>query len=251
VTTNLLIAYPDVPWEFGTVTADPVAEDGYGAENVVTGARGDRFLSSAEDTEHEVRFQGAAERSTDYVFIARADLIANAGTVRLRVQVSDDGSSWGTAVDENPLTTADLSGNNSEDYFTAIEGAGSWDFIRVYVTSASPFTFTFSKFYAGSLFDFGRDPVYEIARSSAVYTPKDRRARRVYTLTWKGITDAKRADFIDKILQYRDVNPVVLYDANDLIFEGLTTLHARIVSSTIKTIWNNNNEIVLTLEELI
>lgn len=252
MTTNLLIGHPDIPFEAGLDVVDPAAETGFDAENVVTGDRHEKFVSGTETTEHEVGFLLATEREPNYVYIARADLIANAGTVRLRVQLSDDGLAWGTLVDENPLSISSLVGNNNEDFFSYLgSGAGSARWFRVLATSSDNFILAFSKFYIGSLFDFGRDPVYEIARGYTTKSRKDRRARRVLTLTWKAITDSKRADYIDKIGQYKDVNPIVLYDTNNLILEGLETFHCQIIEESINTIWNNNNEIVLTLEECI
>lgn len=73
-----------------------------------------------------------------------------------------------------------------------------------------------------------------------------------FELEWAGITDATLSTFSDKVLKYRDLNPVILYDPNDLIFTGsIRVLHAYIRAVSITPEWAGVNRLQITFEETI
>jgi hypothetical protein len=107
------------------------------------------------------------------------------------------------------------------------------------------------KAYFGMFFDFGRSPVYPVRITRNYKDKREREAPFRFVITWKGISDAKRAEFIDKIGRLADIHPVVLYDSTNVCLNGFRTIHARIEGFSITPVRPNSSEIEVTFNELV
>lgn len=147
--------------------------------------------------------------------------------------------------------TKTLTGPASEDYISKFATTAGSTGVTVSFFSREASKRPLGKLYCGNTFDMGRDPEYGLAQKIGVNDRKDRRGRYEITLSWGGVTDAKRNDFISKIVRFKDINPVVLYDQNNYILNDFSTLHCELRDVEIEPQTTNTNRITATFEEVI
>lgn len=263
MTTNLLISYPDIPFR-ATMSTNGTVDPDHPITNTVTGERGKRFaLSTAGTWGSYLQYDlGASATATiDHLIIARASLLKQLGGTTFQLISSSDGATWteGRAGTSYDLQTKTFDGVRGEDIiFTQAYNtdygtlAGSerryW---RLYFGASSALMSTFGKVYFGTFFDFERDPIYSLTQSRKFYRSGDRAAVFNYTFEWQGITNDKRNEFFTKIVDYADVNPVFLYDTNDLILNGYRLFHCWVRDVTVTPVTSQYNTVQVTFEELI
>lgn len=111
----------------------------------------------------------------------------------------------------------------------------------------------FSKLYMGMFFDFGRDPLYPISYTrDYTKSASERRPHREFTLTWKGVSNAKVTEFEAEIVRYMDVNPVFLYTrTNHATLQGARLLHAQVKSYKCRMTAPNHWQVDVVFTELL
>lgn len=262
--TNLLIGYPSIPLA-GTVTlVSGSADAAFPLANITTGSRANFFRMSAASNLIEIRVDLGASltRAVDYCFIARANLMKSKGATRALLKGSAADAGYTNIIGSSAaLQTRTFTGPRAEDLFFASgfndQIGGSfpstayryWRF--EFGDSVTTGKWDFSKLFFGQLFDFGREPVHPVVVQRAKDKDWERQARYRVKLKWEGVTDTLRNSFISNVLNYRDVSPVVLYDAADYILMGLRTLHCVIIGAEIDVVGKNNSSITVTFDECI
>jgi hypothetical protein len=239
------------------------ADSNHPITNTVTGERGKRFaLSIAWDYNANLYYDlgSSVTANIDHVIIARADLLKALGATNIQLDSSANGSVWGNrAGTSSALQTRTYDGVRGEDLIftqtynndTGTLAGSSHRYWALYFGAVTALKSTFSKVYFGTFFDFGREPSYPAIQNRRIQRPGNRDAVYQFTLKWQGITNTKRNELFDKILQYRDVNPVFLYDTDDLILNGIKLLHCRILDASITPITAQYNDVEILFEELI
>lgn len=164
---------------------------------------------------------------------------------------------WQTArlAGTGTLDTDTLYGAQSRDIVSNFTASTAY---RYYYTqignpSQTAIDYEHSKQYFGTGFDMGRDPLYSrVFRRDARY-PSARDGAVIIELEWEGITDAIRNSFYDKIVKYKDVNPVYLYTTSyHDVLQGMRGVHCRLVSCDMQTGRRyDTNRIKCTFEEVI
>lgn len=263
---NLKIAFPDIPFNALTYEAQAVVDPFFGPENTVRGARHLRYRqTSAIATALLEADLGVGNTSTtDYWIIARADLLQTQGVTSALLQRSDDGIGWTTEQTESPFGSATLFGPRLQDYFGTFTTTTAHRYWRLNMSGAAN-NFVFSKFYTGTLFDFGlcgpteftysREPSdrpdFE-TDSGAIWNQRLEDSMYVLTASFRGITDAKIAEFRDNIVRHGHRAPVFLITTSDHeILDNHRILHCEIQDvSWIKT-FDDYNDITIVFRELL
>ena len=261
--TNFLISYPDIPLR-ATMTTNGTADSSHPIANTVTGERGKRFaLSVAATWSTYLRYDlGSGVTATiDHLIIARASLLKALGGTTFQLISSSDGITWteGRAGTSYDLQTKTFDGVRDEDIiftqayntdYGTLAGTAR-RYWRLNFGASGALMSTFGKVYFGTFFDFGREPSYPAIQNRSMERPGNRDAVYRFTLRWQGITNTKRNELFDKVLQHRDVNPVFLYDTDNLILNGIKLLHCRILDASITPITAQYNDVEILFEELI
>jgi hypothetical protein len=258
--TNLLIGYPDIPLR-GTVTASATEDSSYPVANLITGSRGNMFQFNATVTAPWIKSDmgASATASMQYFFIARANLLKAGGATQLTLQSSTNDSVWTDRIGAAAsFQTRTFTGPRSEDLlftssFNDDEGGYSSSAFRYWrilgATTASKFMF--SKWYCGNWFDFGREPAYPAEQTRGALHSNQREPSYIFDLTWVGISNSLKESFIDTIVKYKDISPVVLYDAADYVLNAHKTLHAWVREVDITVDVYNQHTIRARFEEAL
>ena len=151
------------------------------------------------------------------------------------------------------FTASSLMGLAAEDYasaFTDISAARHlW--LHYGARSGSQSNYEHSKVFISSGLDLGRDPTYQQTHERSGPQLGIRRQPLTFSLTWRGITEAKKQEFQARINQYRDVFPVMLIDVSDYVLNGRKAVHALVKKATIDPVNYNNYNLSLEFEEAI
>ena len=251
--TNLLIGYSDIGFN-STLLVNPTMATGYTARDVHGGARNRTVRTASATTSSVWEWQHPSAILPDYLFIARADLIRRSDSTDCEWIIEGDDDPFFPApdVDTNTFGLYDLKGPRSEDLITPLTKISPHPYWRLTLNTTASFKHEHSKVFLGQWLDLQRDPLYpaRVKRDSRVAMP--RAVPWEFELEWAGITDATLSTFSDKVLKYRDLNPVILYDPNDLIFTGsIRVLHAYIRAVSITPEWAGVNRLQITFEETI
>lgn len=223
--TNLVISYPDIPWNaiYSDTTPDYSSASVIHHSSHITGQRFIRWYWPSASTTPSVRYDmGTGNTATaDHVIIARADLLQSAGVTRMRVKRGSDGSAWTDQVDDASFATATLYGPRTNDYISTFATTSAYRWWQFYLDSSSS-TCQHSKFHLGMFFDFGYDPYdfrIDLRPASEAYWYSDNGTRWGYRLEqpvhvmdveWRGISDDNVTSFSNKIARWKHVNPVFL-----------------------------------------
>lgn len=250
---NLLIGYSDIPFN-GTVISTPTLGTDYRAADAHGGARNRTVKLASSSTTSSWAWQVVDAVLPEYLYIARADLLrrGDSGTPTWELEGDDDPFFPTPDADTDTFDYASLLGPRAEDLLVPITKPAAHTCWRVTLTTTNSFKHEISKIMFGNWFNLERDPIYpaRVIRNTSRAMPRALPWR--FSLEWAGVTDAKVSAFHDKVLRYRDINPVVLYDTNDLIFSpAFKVLHAYIVSVEIETQWVNTNRLRMVFEETI
>jgi hypothetical protein len=266
MTTNLLIGYPDIPFRASAPTLVSGTEDStLPATNAISGGRAQCFtLSSAAGvTDFKCDLGAATTAAINFLYVARGLVLKKQGSTAALLSSSTDDITYTPRIGTtSALQTRTFTGPQGDDLFFASgfndDVAGTlptsafryWRF-RYGVSSPTKKWF-FSKLYFGTLFDMGRDPVIESMNlSCSVRENGNREPRMNFTLKWEGITNTIRNSFISNIYRWREVNPVVLYDTNNYIFNGAKTIHCSILKAEISNRTAASSDLTAEFEEQV
>jgi hypothetical protein len=250
--TNFLIGYSDLGFNSTTVTA-PTIDIGQ-ARNFYAGSRGEFCRRASAATSSAWVWEHPAPLMLDFLYLARADLIrrADSSGSTWTLEADDDGSFSAPDLDAATWELTDLLGPRSEDLLVEPKGIPAHLFFRLTIDTTESFKHIFTKMIAGSWLDLGREPLYPARVKRETTVPMPRAVPWSFDLEWRGITDAALSSLSDRVLKYRDVNPVILYDAADLVFAGsIKVVHAFVTDVQITPEWPGVNSVSLTFTEAI
>lgn len=258
MTSSLLIAHPDIPFNATSVSATFGADTGFSINNIITGPRGEIFKAATDFNTNNFTFDlgSGNTASADYFIVARTDLLYRHGQggTFIYLQGSTDNFSASTVtVSSRQLTATNGLGPRGEDRIETFATSTAYRYWRLKTEDGGLLVRgPFSKFYAGTLFDMGREPSFPRVLDRNVRSARNRDAAYMFEMRWEGVTDAKRNSFISKIGRYIDINPVFLYTSTytDLLFDH-TMMHCKIVRCRIDPVSQNNSTIICQFEELI
>lgn len=259
MSTNLVILYPHYLFR-GNKVAFPTGELDKPSSNVVTGSRSSFYRSASAISSNsfvvDVDALEEAEQIPDYIYIAGLNLsIAKGGLVNVKLVGSDtdDFSSSITPASAVDVDLTDLVGRKNEDYIietTAPSQRQYWKGVIENGTGTVDFKYEFRKMYFGQWFD----PLVEPnAPAVQKFSPSgSRRHVRSFSLSWRGLSNAKLKEFTDKILIHRRYNPVILYARSwDGILNGETVIHASITNFLLERNRHDFNTIKVDFMEVI
>lgn len=255
--TNCLLLYPDIPARFlGSSIREPVAATGYNAKNVASGGRAEEFraASATRQTVWEWDVGVSLTAQPNYFALCRADLnyYAQYLPVSYTIAGAADAAFTGASIVSGLYGPASLVGNAAEDFIQSVSFDTAQRYWRVTLSTTDAVTQQIGKIFLGNYFDFGREPVLtDYAESFEYKSATMRRPPRRFNLTWRGISNAKKQDFIDKITAYQDANSVIVWDQGDDILPNVTAAHCRITETRIVSVNYNNNNITVYFEELV
>ena len=252
--TNLKILYPDIPFRAG-ISAVSSELDGNEAQRTILGDRWRLWRAEAADSAFTIDYDlgVGVTASADY-FLAALVSRQVAPYSDAVFYLQGGSSSPATNVIGYVQPSVDTMYNpEAEDGIATFATSTAYRYWRVNIESptVSDFLPYASKFFFGTAFDMGRDPIYGAAWQREYGSRGNRRARYTIDLDYEGITNAVRTSFIDKILKWRDVSPIFLYDAGDLIFHGFKLLHVKITDCRISPRNAHSSDISLSFEEVI
>lgn len=259
MTTNLVIAYPDIPFNASSHTlTGKSADSSYNKDNVINGFRSDRFqfVGTAGSPEHT--FTLSSGQTAEYLIVSQANLLMknaaqNSGTTNLYLGGSNGGG-YTFPVNGTSWTTSDLVGINSQDYITTFAETSSYTtwLIQFCSNSSATNTYPHGQIYFGKFFDFLRDPLYgrRIEQDSDDVNFKGQATR--FFFNYKGISDTVKIDFETKIGKFKDINPVFLYTRtshNPILGRRLS--HCIIVDYEFTPTAYQYNNLTIVFEELV
>lgn len=263
--TGLLIGYPDV--QFNALSASWITgtEDSeYPLANATSGSRSEFVRSASTVGTAEIQFDlgAAATASAEYLFVAGANLSKSLGAQRMLLNGWNGVSATSICGLDTTLQSAGIfSGPRSEDFLSASSfndslggtiPSANYRYFRVRIGNGSTNEkWAFRKLMLGRFLDFGRDPLYPLPHEIQVLRSSWRAPRYKFTLNWKGITDAQRIDFMDKIVSRMDYQSLVLFDKDNLILNGFRTLHCALIGYEFNTTYPNNNSLEAEFEEVL
>ncbi len=261
--SELLIGYPHIPLLSQTTTALALTDSVTTPRtNMITGARYDFAQPSTSGTLFSTRYDlgAAVSLSVEYLFIAGARLAFRQGADRMYVQSWNGVSNTDVVGRKSLLSGATFTGPRAEDLIfvtgfndtiaASLPSAVSryWDLhIGHSATSAA---WTVRKAYFGRFFDFGRSPRYPLTQKRFFKNSHNREARHTFEVTWDGVTDAKRTEFINTLGRYADLHPVVLWDSTNVLLNSFRTLHCTMTDFQIEPRQKDVASISITFEEL-
>lgn len=263
--TSLLIGYPDIPLRSTSTTWIIGTEDSsFPLVNASSGSRYESVRSASTVGTAQIQFDlGASVTTTaEYLFVAGANLSDSLGCQRMELVGWDGAAATGICgYDSTFQSAATLTGPRAEDFLSASgfnDALGSsipsaaYRYFRVWIgNGASNATWDFRKIMCGMFLDLGHEPIYPLMQERRVESEFWRDSAYTFTCTWRGITDAKRTSFLDKVAATRDYQQIVLYDSGNLFLNGFKTLHCKLTDFRITPIMVNNSTLECTFEEVL
>lgn len=260
MTTNLLFAYPDIPFQASSHTLpDKGADADYNKDSVVAGSRVERFqFDTTSDTPSHLFDLGASytglQSQASYLIVSQAHLLLAGGSTSISL-----GGRTGTIgaftypVSAVAWTTSDLVGPLEQDYITTFNLTSQYRQWSVELHgSASTEVFPHGQIYFGQMFDFGRDPEWGRRVKLDYYQDKAIHQRLGFELKYRGITETKRQEFEEKIGQYSETHPIFLYaQSYDPVLFDLTLVQCVIESYSFNRNNFATNDLDITLYEII
>lgn len=155
-------------------------------------------------------------------------------------------------VAERSLDTLALNGPKEEDLsynFTETQTYRHW---WVQFSAVKPTSYEHSKIFISKPFDFGRDPIWGRKVSLSSNDEWNREPRYVFELKYQDIQDSTTIEFLLRIGNWIDVNPVCLITTiYDEVLNEAKVIHCMIKSYSIEPISYNQSNITIVVEELI
>lgn len=259
--TNLLIGYPQVVSGAGmAATPQVAAAAGCGPENLQGGGRGQTFKLGSAQVECNVVWDTGASNAyaLDFFYVARVDLLKAQGSTRVRLESSADNVTYANHVGVSPQA-ATLYGPRGEDLImTAETHPGSFPisttcrYFRHYAAFGDPAgTWEHSKAWWGNWLDLGRDPIFPRQVALVPKAPGERAPRHAFAFTWRGISDAKRAEFLAALVAQAESGCVLYTRSYHPVLLNYRVLHCRLAAWTLRRRAKDGHEINATFEELI
>jgi hypothetical protein len=249
--TNLKFAYPDIPFNAETITSSETYDSDYPVENLVSGTRAKYAKLAAKYAgQHEIEFDlGSGNVATaNYIALISVKLLIMSGATAFTL-LANNGGADATIVDID-LTTITLTGGHDRDYIETFAETSEYRYWIARFTSVDASYRTLSKLYFGKLFDLGRDPLMQSSARTSYHQDKAMHERKELSLSYSGITSAKRQDFEEKILQYKDINEVLLHTTSyELPFLNTDLLSAKINAGSFSVKNVVQHDLSLDIEE--
>lgn len=248
--TNLLIGYPDIPFNALSITSSQTYSTEFPLTNLVNGSRGKRAeLETAFAGTHTITYDlGAGVTRTANYFALLDVKILKASGVSTVYLIADDGVTPVTVATVT-LSSITLTGGQEKDYITTFNETDPYRYWIVQFASTGETKRPISKLYFGTLFDIGRDPQFSREVSS------ERSEKEIYegaklSLSYNGITTTKRQDFEDKIGDYSDTNDVLLYaNSYTAVMLGTSLMSCAISDYSFEAKGAKQNDLIIELEE--
>lgn len=271
--TNLLIAYPDIPFFCQHVegSAETYNFDVY---NSIAGPRyaytifedvsGNKTITYSFDSGF-----AAQQSKANYLILARADILRDkigVTTFKLESSANAAFSSPTTHINDTSFATQILYGPRSQDAFYTFTLSAAQRYWRVTLIGGLNAK-RFSKISFGQMFDFGQEPQQPYTmerlfpRDGAHYAGSGIRwAENAeypmyrFKFHWERISDSTMQDFMAKIGRYIHTNLVHLFtQTNHGILDNHRLIHCKITEMTMSNPIErgDRNDIELTFEEVI
>lgn len=258
MTTNLLWAFPDIPFNASTHTlTDKGAASGYDKSTVISGSRSQRFLfDTTNDAPVHLFDLGASYTSlqskAEYLIVSNANLTQKSGSTAILLDARTGTGGGFTSIVNDSWDSADLKGPNSKDYIITFSETSQYRQWQVSLNgSNNTAQFPHSQIYFGLFFDFGRDPHYVEEIEPNYYLDKGIYQSISLQLTYKGLTNATREDFESKIGKYASEHPIFLYTQSyHSVLLGQRLLNCRIRDYNFTYSNVSANQLVVKLDEV-
>lgn len=254
--TSFLVCYPDVPANAMVVTPSVTMDELYPIENTFYGERWAFAQRAATGTSLTITYDLGTGffRTVDHFIVAGCQSLRANSVTECRLQGSTNGTTWvdqlGTA--SGFLTRTFMGPDGDDVIFTPTVNdqfaatLASYRYWRVVMSSAGSHSFSVSKIYFGTSFDFINEPDFydlevltekdsdtwryprgHIIMSKAFY-PKHR-----FTIEWKGLTDATARSLCNTLLSNPFKNHVFLYTGtfHDPLYDN-RLVHARVIAES-------------------
>lgn len=256
--TNLLLGYSQIGFlsatELSTPTLDGDYSANYVARNLYGGGRPETVRLASAATSSTWSWDHGALLSPDFLFLARADLIRRKDTAASSwlLEADDDGSFFIVDGDTGTFNLGDLKGPRNEDLIVELAKLPDHQYFRFTVSTTASFKHEYSKMLMGTWLDLGRDPIYPARFTRDATVPMPRAVPWSFSLEWRGVTDATVQTLSDRVLKYRDVNPVILYDPLDVVLPNtIRVIHAFITDAVVTPEWPGTNRVQMSFLEAI
>lgn len=258
MTTNLLYAFPDIPFNASSHTlTGKGAGTGFDLESVVAGSRGQRFeFDDTNSTPSHLFDLGSGYASLDstaeYLIISYANLSINQGSTAVVLEARTGTGGGFTSIVNDAWVTGDLVDPNARDYIITFNETSQYRQWQVSLNgTSSTQTFPHAQIYFGTFFDFDRDPFYSRRAVSEYWQDKGIYEKVKFELFYSGISTTKREEFERKIGQYKDAHPIFLYSQTyEAVTLGTQLLNCKISDYTFRSNASRQNDLTLIVEEL-
>ena len=247
MTTNLAFGFFD--WTGTSATA------GLGGD-VFHGSRRLMEESSSTVTSSYYQINLAAAEAPEFCAITNANIMnlrEGAGTPNLKLIGSTTSGFGASTTYTIAMSTANLSGANGEDLLFYNIGASAFQYWRIQIETTTSLYHKWGKVYAGTSFDFGRDPVYPEDINRLREASRMKRGTYSFTLRFEDITLAKKIEFNDSIMQWAEVKPVMLFTrlSYDPTIDSRVLIHAMITKAQWKIKAWGRFDLSLELREVL
>lgn len=268
--SNLRLGFNQIALNSVSITSSNTCKDLFPVENLISRDKSAWVVFTSTVTTNtfwfDLGYDGASNITDTADFFAfPAQYIDTSNSFSVDLEASNNNSSWTTilAISESDL----ISGKNGffgQDYLDTFTETSAYRYWRVVVTddtASNAFSGAFSKFFFGSLFDFGADP-HEVKPTEINYSErfvtdfgatisqKGKPNKYQFEIIWNNVSDAKLVEF--EALYFKQVNPLIFFyaDTNTDYFLGKTILTANVISYE-KQRQDDFNEVVLTIRQAI
>lgn len=266
MTSPLLIAYPDIPYYAAGITSTIATDDWMPHYNLYRGERYQhaRFASTSSDREIKFTMNDGEESSLSYAILARADLLLTQGITQLLIASSSNDTTYTNRIAYTP-STADLTGPRGQDIIRTTTETSAFKYWRTRLQAPSG-VLRFSKLYFGNMLDMGTPPdTYDfelieptqrpfVADSSAAHYVQMSQARYRLRVTWDGVSDAKKDQFVSKVVFQKQKKGFFLYTtAQHQMINNVGLLHVQLTSELIEDVagYPDWNRISCVFDEVI
>lgn len=155
------------------------------------------------------------------------------------------------AYKNNSFLSQALIGPRQEDFVTTFNASSSNRYFYVQFGATSASNYEHSKEFFGDTLDLGRFPANNFSNKHSQKDFRTYTGSSEYEFTIPGLTASVVSQVHDSVINYQDVNPVVIYDPNNYFLNGASCLHAQIVESDIQIENQNHYKLRLLVEELL
>ncbi len=254
--SNLLIGYADIPNAAVTTTLSRAESSMYPYSNLFGGNRTDLFYLSTGatgDTRATFDMGAAVSKSSNFLYIARANLLqqASTNTITIKAGATNNYASATTVRTLSSFTTQTLYGPNVDDHIeshTASSNFRYW-FINYNTTAAS--LVPHAKVFLGTAFDTGRDPNAPATITRVTQGGAQIRPTFSFDISWEGIAYSKAIEMYLKFYKTRRFVPLVLFTTtwHDILM-GHRAIFCRLTEMSMPPRVTDYCDISATFEEM-